>query len=324
MLLSVTIILFIIGLFIIIKGGDIFINAAVHLANTTGIPKVLIGATIVSIATVLPELLISTLAAARGSPDLSLGNNIGSVIFNTGAIMAISLIVAPQISSRNLRSKGFFMVFSLLVLWALVGDGSLSLSDSAILFLLLAWFIYSSIREAKQDKSLEIKTSSPLIPLSRQILGFIIGAACIVIGAQLLVSNGVRLAQILAVPERIIGLTVVAIGSSLPELVTTITSLRKGESSIGIGNIIGANTLNIILIPPLCSLVSKGNFAPGMENFSIFPHPIPTTIYIDIPLALLLLLIMVVPSSITNKLQRWQGTAMLLLFIIYYILIITL
>jgi len=137
--LSITIILFIIGLLIIIKGGDIFVNSAVHLANTTGIPKVLIGATIVSVATVLPELLISTLAAARGADDLSLGNNIGSVIFNTGAILAISLIIAPQKSNRNLRSKGFFMIFSLLVLWALVWDGNLSLGKSVFLFLLLVF-----------------------------------------------------------------------------------------------------------------------------------------------------------------------------------------
>ncbi len=312
------IIFLVLGLYIIIKGGDLFINAAVGLANATGIPKMLIGATIVSFATVLPEMLISLLAVAKGSPDLSLGNNIGSVIFNTGFILALSLIACPQKITKGFKSKGLLMLASALYLFLAAADKSIGYLDAAGLFLLLGFYIFTSLKEAKKGQRPEEFLINNGRPLKTYLIHFIIGAALIGIGAQVMVANSINLAKILGVSERVIGLTIVAIGSSLPELVTTLTAIRKKEFTMGVGNIIGANTLNLILIPPLCTLIAGGNLPISLQKLPPFKNPVPSTLYIDIPFAILLLFLVVFHPLYRGRLCRRQGIIILLLFTAYF------
>ncbi|MCL2678036.1 MAG: sodium:calcium antiporter, partial [Clostridiales bacterium] len=311
------------GLLIIIKGGDIFVGAAVAVAQATGIPKMLIGATIVSMATALPELFISSLAAAQGAPELSLGNNIGSVILNTGVILGFSLLARRQAVGRDFQSKGLFMLFSLLVLIGASLDRVIGYLDAAILLILFLYYIISSAREALTVRLPEDAAPRRPINKGQTVLRLLMGAACIVIGAQLMVKHGVALAAALGVPQRIIGLTVVAVGSSLPELVTTVTAMLKKEFSMGVGNIIGANTLNIVLIPPVCALLSRGNLPLSGQAVSFLPGEIPTALYIDMPVALLLMAVALLPGMLKRRLYPWQGFLSIGLYLAYLCFIFT-
>lgn len=309
-----------IGMAIIIWGGNIFISAASALAKATGIPKMLIGATIVSVATVLPELMVSSFAVWQGSIDFSFGNNIGSIICNTGLIMSIALAITPQNCGKGFTSNALFMLISLIILMFQAYDLVIGYSDAIILFLILSAFVFFSIRQAKcspDQPSNEID-----MPVKKCLIHFGIGAACIAIGAQLMVKNGVALALMLGIPERIVGLTIISIGSSFPELVTTIAAIRKKEFHIGIGNILGANILNILLLPAVCAFIAKGQMLLGLQKLSFSGTPIPTTLYIDMPFVMLLALLIVIPALLKKKFFRWQGFICLILYLLYNIFII--
>lgn len=308
-----------IGITIIIWGGNIFVTAASALAKATGTPKMLIGATIVSIATVLPELTISSLAVWQGSTDLSFGNNIGSIICNTGLIMSIALAINPQNCGKGFTSNALFMLISLVILIFQAWDLLISYQDAFFLFLILLAFILFNIRQAKNSPDQPCAEID--MPIKKCLIHFLIGATCIAVGAQLMVKNGVTLASILGIPERIIGLTIVAIGSSFPELVTTIAAIHKKEFHIGVGNILGANILNILLLPAVCATIAKGQLFLGTQKLSFSSSPIPTTIYIDIPFAMFLALLMIIPALIKKKFFRWQGFISLSLYLLYNVFI---
>ncbi len=309
------ILLLLVGLLAIIKGGDVFIDAAVGLADATGIPKMLVGATIVSFATVLPELMISALAAVQGATDLSLANNMGSVIFNTGVVLAISLVAAPQRVDPSFTSKGLLMVLGAVYLLFAAWDRSIGVADSIGLLALVGIYVYTSLRQARLETEPPTRLAGDAEPpWGKYSLRFVGGAVLIVIGAQLMVNNGVALAAYLGVPERVIGLTIVAMGSSLPELVTTLTSLIKKEFHLGVGNILGANTLNLVLLPPISSLLSDGDLPVSLQKLSFWPQALPTTTYIDIPVALLLLSLVALPGILHGRLYRWQGLGLLLIY----------
>lgn len=207
--LIITILLFLLGLVLIIKGGDWFVDAATWMAAASGLPQFLIGATVVSMATTLPEIIVSTMAAAAGSTDLAIGNAIGSVTANTGLIMAISLIFMPVVIRMSQFSvKGVLMVLSTLVLWLLCRDGLLSLPESLIVLVLFIAFLIENIRSAKKLSQEESSDKAVPVDKSRKALLknlalFVLGAACLVVGSNLLVDNGTVLAQLLGVSERI-------------------------------------------------------------------------------------------------------------------------
>ena len=305
-----------IGLIVIIKGGDIFVTAAVKLARLTGIPKIIIGATIVSFATALPELLISALAVAQGSTDLSFGNNIGSIIFNTAVVLAISLIFSPTKIRYQYKQKGLLMLFSIIFLFFAAIDLIISYQDALILSLFLVIFVYYCFKDSKILEMDEFDDCEK-VALLPCVIRFMIGGACIALGAQLLINNSIALAKIFNVSERVIGLTIVGMGSSLPELVTTITSIKKKEYTIGLGNILGANILNITLIPIICTIITKGNLTINLQKLSVFKDAVPNTLLIDIPFAIIIIAIIVLPGMIRRYLSRWQGVVLLILYIVY-------
>ena len=304
--------LFGIGLLCIIKGGDWFVDAASWIAEVSGIPQFIIGATIVSLATTLPEVLVSVMAAASGSVDMATGNAIGSVTANTGMILGISIVAMPvAIESRKYLPKTIIFIGSIILLWVLSLSGELSMVGAFIMLAVFLIFIGENIHEAKKDmgtgKSDTVQKDKKTV--IKNIALFIIGAAGIVIGSRLLVDNGTIIAKdILGIPERVVSLTMVAIGTSLPELVTTITAIAKKQSALSVGNIVGANIIDMILILPLCSFVMGGSLPVAWS-----------TLWVDLPVSLVVAVICLVPALIKGKLMRWQGILSLLVYAGYVV-----
>ncbi len=293
--------LFVVGLLLIIKGGDWFVDSAVWIANATGIPKFIIGATIVSVATTLPELTVSVTGVINGELDMAVGNAVGSVTANIGLIMGISLVCMPALVKRSqLWLKAGLMSASALLLWLMCRGGGLSMIPAVFLFVILAIYIWDNIRDAKSDVGSEEREQVDKKDLPKQLVMFAVGIAAIVIGSRLLINYGSEIAILLGVPSAIIGVTMVAIGTSLPELITTLTAIRKKESSMSIGNIIGANIIDLTLILPICSMVSNGELKISEQSFML-----------DMPVCFALTLIAVLPPLIKGKLYRAQGILML-------------
>lgn len=315
--LAATIALFVLGILLIVKGGDWFVDAATWMAEASGLPQFLIGATVVSVATTLPEIIVSTMAAAEGSTDMAIGNAIGSVTANTGLIMAISLIFMPGVIQRSqFAVKSVLMVVSTLTLWLLCRDGVLNMAESLVILALFALFIYENIRSAKQLAG-DAAQDTVSVDKSRQALVknlalFVLGAACLVLGSNLLVDNGTILAQLLGVSERIIAVTMVAIGTSLPELVTAVTAIVKKQASMSVGNILGANIIDITIILPLCALISGG-------GLSIAAQSLRQTVYLDMPICVVETAVAVIPTLLRKRFSRAQGVVMLCLYVAYVI-----
>lgn len=307
------ILLFVVGLVLIIKGGDWFVDSAVFIANLTGIPKFIIGATIVSVATTLPELTVSVTGVIDGELDLAVGNAVGSVTANIGLIMGISLVCMPAVIKRSqFWIKGTLMSAAALLLWVLCKDGTLHMLPSFALFALLAVYVWDNIRDAKNDVGSDEREVVDKKDLPKQIVMFIIGIAAIVVGSKLLIEYGSEIALLLGVPSAIIGVTMVAIGTSLPELITTLTAIRKKESSMSIGNIVGANIIDLAMILPICSVVSDGKLTIAEQSYAL-----------DMPMCFAMTLIAVLPPLIKGKLYRWQGILMLALYAVYVVILVT-
>ena len=314
----VTILLLALGIVLIIKGGDFFVDAAVWTAEISGIPKVIIGATIVSMATTLPEMLVSVLAAVEGKVDMSIGNAVGSVTANLGLIMAFSILFVPAVINRRAYlPKMLIMLAAAAVTVATGMSGSIMVGFSIVLIALFAAFFAENFNSAKKLLGAE-KASDERRKASRRevvinVVKFIGGAAGIVIGARLLVNNGSELARIAGVSERIIGVTLVAIGTSLPELITSVTAIIKKQSELSVGNILGANIIDLTLIMPLSSLIA-GKALPVSTQSAL----------IDLPACLIVSLIAVIPALITSKFHRAQGGVMLAAYAVYLVLTCTL
>ena len=298
------IVLFVVGLLFIIKGGDWFVDAATWMAEASGIPKFLIGATVVSIATTLPEIIVSVMAAIEGSTELAIGNAVGSVTANVGLIMGITLLFLPiAIRRKQFAVKGAIMVTAVLVLLLTCLDGQMTLGEGLICFAIFIVYIYENIRSAKTETDTTERTVVNKGDLAKNLGLFVIGTILLVLGSRLLVDEGTILAQRIGVPERVIAVTMVAIGTSLPELVTAITAILKKQGGLSVGNILGANIIDITLILPLCSIISGGVLPVSQASFSL-----------DMPFCLAEALIAVVPTIIRRKFSRLQGIAMLLMY----------
>ncbi len=302
-------VLFALGLGLIIKGGGIFVDAATWMAEASGIPQFVIGATIVSVATTLPELIVSLLAAARGYPSIAVGNAVGSVTANTGLILGLTIVFLPFAVRRGqLAVKGALMVLSVAVLMVLCRNDFLSLWEAVTVLLLFMAFIAENLHCAAKETSPERRLPVRKKDLGKNLVKFLLGAAALALGSHLLVEHGQTLAvDLFHVPVRIVAITLIAIGTSLPELVTAISALAKKQSSMSVGNIIGANIIDITVILPLCALLSGRGFAITD----------PDCVYLDMPVCLAETLLAVAPPLIGKRFYRWQGMVMLALYVSY-------
>lgn len=302
-------ILFIIGCIFIIKGGDLFVEAAIWIARVTGMSEVLIGATVVSVATTLPELTVSTLSNLQGQASMAIGNAVGSTICNIGLILAVSCIIRPsRIHSRFFHLKGIVLISYTLLLWGLsFKGGRIGTRDGWILLVLLASYLaidYGIVKYKSPNRAPSLLMPMALKEWRGQFLRFLVGLVFILVGARLLVKYGIEIARFWHVPETIIALTIIAIGTSLPELVTSMTAAIKGHEDLSVGNILGANILNITLVLGVSALVGPLE-VPAQSNA------------FDIPVSLVMGLILVVPGVVTRTISRLQGVVLLIGYLAY-------
>ena len=317
-------VLLVIGLILIAKGGDYFVDGASWLAEISGIPKFIIGATIVSVATTLPEIVVS-LISVKSQPDMAIGNAVGSVVFNAGIIMSIALIAQPFVIKRkDYAFKGLLLAVVMLSLCLFsFGDVDLSAitSETTGRFgyvganLLLVFFvvfiienIISAKKHADEANDDDDKLTVNKVAVTVNLLKLIFGALAIAGGAILLKDNAVKLATKFGMSESVIGVTILAIGTSLPELVTMIISVKKGSASLSIGNIIGANIIDLSIILPLSAFI-----AGGAGLFVSNAH-----LLITMPVTLLIIFIGIIPTLIFKRFSRWQGFTMLAIYLSYF------
>lgn len=301
--MSAAILMLLIGLVLTVKGGDLFVDAAVWLARALGVPTFLVGATVVSLATTLPELAVSLLAAARGSAGIAAGNAVGSVAANLGLILGISLSVAPApLDDRRQAGRLLTMAGAAALLRLLCQSGVIAIPWVFLPLGLCGGFLWQSAADGHRHALGQAESQprpSPAL-LAGCALRFVCGGAAIAAGARLLCDYGAALARLCGVSDGVIGATLVAVGTSLPELVTTLTALARGEGSLSVGNIVGANIIDLTLILPLCALQCSGRL------------PLPRqTLALDLPFCLTLCALAVVPPLFTGRFRRWQGIALL-------------
>ncbi len=321
---------FIIGLLLIIKGGDIFVDSATQAAKMLKIPNFIIGATIVSIATTLPEIIVSVQATVTKNVDMAVGNAIGSVTANTALILGLFITFMPfEIKRRNIFFKGTSMILAVisLIIGCVItkkqtlqfkGERKeyyfLSALGVTLLITVFALFVFENIKSIKNEvKNDENDENDKMFTSNEKVLCtvlFIFGAIGIVIGARLLVSQGTQIAKNLHISQRAISIIAVAIGTSLPELVTALSALKKKSGTLSAGNILGANIIDLTLILPLCSLISIAN---GTGELAVSA----SSVKIDMIICLIVICIAVLPTIITQKFQRWQGILLLLTYGVY-------
>ena len=309
----IPILLFAIGLILLIKGGDWFVDGASGIAKRFHVPEILIGATVVSIGTTLPEVMVSATSAISGHGEIAYGNAIGSVICNTALISALTLAIKPGTADKKALRLPVAFFFASAVIYSLTAytSGYFSRAIGFILLAIFAVYIILNIFQAKKISSTvknenEEENSGSFI---KEIVLLVVGAVFIALGAKLLVDNGTKIAEMMGVPESVIALTFVALGTSLPELVTAVTSLIKGHGALSLGNIIGANLFNLVLVSGV--------------SVALNPFSIPTqklvgsmnaSLVIDIPVMFAVMLILTLPPLIKGKLSRWQGILLLAIY----------
>ena len=312
--MAVPILLFILGLALLIKGGDWFVDGAVSIAHRFRIPEVLIGATVVSIGTTLPEVMVSATSAFSGHGEMAYGNAIGSIICNTALIAAVTVAVRPSsIDPRTLRIP-VICFFAASVFYSAVAYTLGYFSRPVGIVLLLAFITYMAISvrqalKAPAQVEAQVETKEEKSNILKDIVLLAIGAAFIAVGADLLVDNGTIIAEALCVPESVIALTFISLGTSLPELVTAVTALAKGHGSLSLGNVIGANLFNLVLVSGVATVVSPFAVPASTELFGI-----NTSLLIDIPVMLAAMCILTLPALFRGKLSRAQGVILLIIY----------
>ena len=372
------ILLFAIGLGMLIKGGDWFVDSASGIARRFHLPELLIGATVVSIGTTLPEVMVSAQGAMAGSGGMAYGNAIGSIICNTSLIAAITIAIKPGKAERKAMLAPVLFFFAAAVFYCVIAYFVGEFTRTAGIILLCGFVIYmvttvlsmkrkpsteieelSTAEEGEEDieqihhttiLSIGIETlvvivggmfmiykggvicwigiamlaifaiyellsifyiakSKELAPMLRDILFIVIGAAVIAGGANLLVDSGIYIASELGVPQTVIALTFVALGTSLPELVTAITSLAKGHGALSLGNVIGANIFNLVLVSGVATVISPFS-VPDESTIG----GMPASYVLDLPVMLGVMLVMTIPALIRGKLSRVQGIILLCIY----------
>ena len=314
----VPILLFILGLILVIKGGDWFVDGSVELAHRLHVPELIIGATVVSIGTTLPEVLVSATGALGGHGGIAYGNAIGSVICNTALISALTFAIRPcKVDAVTYKVPViFFFAAAALYAGTAYATGVFSRWIGVILLVIFAIYIFYTIRNGKKNGLIggetgETAENEKEMPLWQTILKLAGGAVCIAVGARLLVNNGTQIAESMGVPESVIALTFVALGTSLPELVTAVTALAKGHSALSLGNIVGANLFNLVLVSGL---------ATAIRPFSIYElgsktiGNIPVSLIVDIPVMLFVMAFMTLPALKRGRLTRTQGIVLLCVY----------
>ena len=312
MLLSV--LLFLVGLLCLIKGGDWFVEGASALARRFHLPELLIGATVVSIGTTLPEVMVSTMSAVSGHGEIAYGNAIGSVICNAALIAAITIAVRPgPVDPKTLRTPvAFFFAAAAIYCVAAYGFGKFTRPMGLVMLALFVAYMAANVARMKRAPAPAegpSETAEAEMTMAKTLVLLVAGAVLIAVGADLLVDNGTRIAQELGVPESVIALTFVALGTSRPELVTAITSLVKGCSDLSLGNIVGANVFNLVLVSGMSVTIAPFTIPQSSTLFGV-----NSSLVLDLPVMLAVMALMCLPALLRGKLSRAQGVGLLCIY----------
>jgi cation:H+ antiporter len=311
--MTAAVILFSIGLLCLIKGGDWFVDGAVNTARRFAVPELLVGATVVSIGTTLPEVMVSATSALEGHGEIAYGNAVGSVICNAALIAAVTIAVRPgRVDPKTLKTPVIFF-FSAAAVYAAVAytTGSFSRRVGVLLLGVFAAYMLATVRQIRRAASApaEGEAADGGSSLRRDLGLLAAGAVLIAVGARLLVDNGVLIARELGVPESVIALTFIALGTSLPELVTALTALVKGHGSLSLGNVVGANLLNLVLV---CG--ASMTLAPFRLPQSAVLFGRNAALVLELPVMVLVMLLLTVPALKKGRLYRGQGILLLLVY----------
>lgn len=295
------------GFVLLIKGADWFVDGSAGIATKFGIPQLVIGLTIVAMGTSAPEAAVSISAALKGNADITIGNIVGSNILNILIILGLSSVIVPiAVAPSTIKIETPFMLVITAVMLLLGLDGTISLIDGIILIALFIVYLVYLFIMAKKDMNKEQEAAKE-VSIPKAIIFVIVGLAMIILGSNFTVDAATALARIIGLSERFIGLTIVALGTSLPELFTSVAAARKGNADIAIGNIVGSNIFNILFVVGLSALIVPVPFAANFIFDSI----------IAIAAGVLLLLC----CLWTKSLKRWAGVVMLLSYAAYFAVI---
>jgi cation:H+ antiporter len=310
----IPVLLFAVGLLCLIKGGDWFVDGSTGLARRFHVPELLIGATIVSIGTTLPEVMVSTTSALSGHGEIAYGNAIGSVICNAALVAAVTIAVRPgKVDAKSLKTPvAFFFVAALIYAITAYTSGYFGRGIGLVLLAMFVAYMIITVVQMKNSPAegeAEEEESGKPSTLGRELGLLVVGAALIAVGANLLVDNGTLIAAALGVPESVIALTFVALGTSLPELVTAITSLIKGHSALSLGNVIGANLFNLVLVSGVSVTLAPFSIP---QNATIAGYN--ASLVLDLPVMFLVMLLLTVPALARGKLTRVQGVLLLAIY----------
>ena len=317
----IPVLLFLVGLVFLIKGGDWFVDGATGIARRFHLPELLIGATVVSIGTTLPEVMVSATSAWSGRGEIAYGNAIGSVICNTALIAAITVAVRPgKVDPKSLRLPVAFF-FTAAAIYAGIAYTTRYFSQITGFILLGMFVVYmlATVWQMKKNPAAHSEASKESSSTLMDVVMLIAGAALIAVGANLLVENGTKIAEALGVPQSVIALTFVALGTSLPELVTAITSLIKGHGALSLGNIIGANLFNLVLVSGVSVALAPFSIP---QNSTIAGYN--ASLVLDIPVMFLVMGLLTLPALLRGKLSRIQGVLLLLIYAAFCVVQFTL
>lgn len=310
-----------VGFVLLVWSADRFVEGAAVTARYAGMPSLLIGMVIVGFGTSAPEMVVSAMAAMDGNPDLALGNALGSNIVNTGLILGVTALIAPIMVQSNIVRKELPLLLLIgLVFGYLIWDGSLTRFESALLlvgfFALIGWSIYSAMKgkgdalEGEMEQELVTQTMSK----SRAIFWLVFGLVVLIISSRVLVWGAVNIAQAFGVSDLIIGLTIVALGTSLPELAASIIAVRKGEHDIAIGNVVGSNMFNILAVIGIAGSISP------MTNLSA---EVLSRDWLVMMGMTVMLLVMAYGFRRAGRINRFEGAGLLLAFVAYNIWLVS-
>lgn len=298
------VVLLIFGIVVVLKSADWLTNGAVGLATKLGISQIVIGLTIVAIGTSMPEFFVSIVSAIKGTPDLAVGNIVGSNIFNVLLIVGVAATVAPiAIQRATVRRDIPIAIVASIMLTFLMLDDNISRIDALILFAAFIAFIWITLRNSKNDANEKDASTEKVIPTWKSVLFIIFGLVGLVLGSNIFVDNASSLAHGWGISDAVIGLTIVAGGTSLPELATSAVAARKGDSGIAIGNVLGSNVFNILMILGLTGIIS--------------PMHIQNITYIDMAVMVISMALFWLFSFTKLRVERWEGCVLIACFLGY-------
>jgi cation:H+ antiporter len=299
----------VVGIALVLWGADRLTDGAVALADRMGISQVVIGLTVVAMGTSMPEFTISLLSAIKGTTGLAVGNVIGSNIFNSLLIVGTSAVVAPMLILKSTVRKDIpFALVASVMLYLLSQDGQISRWDAAILFVFFMIFMTITIKESKSADSKKEDTQIKSIKVWKAVAFLLIGLTGLILGSNIFVNGATKLATTLGVSDAVIGLTIVAGGTSLPELATSVVASRKGNSGIAIGNVLGSNVFNILMILGITGLIT--------------PMSIHGITQVDLTMLVVSMILLWLFSFTKYRIERWEGAILSILFIGYIVYLI--